>query len=105
MNILNLRFEIANPFDRWEYFKPLGCLSGKLPWHKAWELEHSFYTGLVADFEMRYTRCTDHAGVECCIGLLGYGVAFRFYDTRHWNYETKSWGIYDYSKYDLDYYG
>jgi len=105
MNILNLRFELANPFDRWEYFKPLGCLYGKLPWHKAWELEHSYYSRLLLDAEIQWDRNTDHAGLGIAIAILGYGVAFRFYDTRHWNYETNSWGIYDYSKYEVDYYG
>jgi hypothetical protein len=91
MNILNLRFELSNPVDRWDFFKAMGCLSGKLGRNSAWELEHSFYTGLIADFEMRWSRRTDHAGFELGIGLLGYSVRFRIYDTRHWNYDLNRW--------------
>lgn len=104
MKIINLRFEISNPFDPWEFFKSLGCAHGKLTKYKAWELEHSFYTGLVADFELDWKCRTDHAGFGFSIGVLGYGVAFRIYDTRHWNYETKSWEEYDFTKYEVDYY-
>lgn len=91
MNILNIRIEIANPFDRWEFFKDLGCVWGKLGKHLAWELQHSFYTGLIADFELRWNRHIDHAGFEFGIGLLGYGIHFRIYDTRHWDYGRGIW--------------
>jgi len=99
MNIINIRIEIANPFDRWEFFKDLGCLWGKLGKHSAWELQHSFYTGLIADFELRWCREVDHAGFEFGIGLLGYGIHFRIYDTRHWNYELNTWEQRDFSEY------
>jgi|APCry1669189768_1035252.scaffolds.fasta_scaffold174127_2 hypothetical protein len=104
MNIINFRFELSNPFDRWEFFKSLGCIAGKFTKYKAWELEHSFYTGLVADFELDWKCRTDHAGFGFSVGLLGYGIAFRIYDTRHWNNETKTWEQYDYSRYEVDYY-
>jgi len=99
MNIVNLRFELANPFDRWEYFNGLGCLSGRLTKYKAWELEHSFYTGLVADIELRWTRRMDHAGFELGIGLFGYGVSFRIYDTRHWDDYHNKWEEYKFDEY------
>ena len=94
-NLVNLRFELANPLDRWEYFKPLGCFSGSLPWHKAWELEHSYYSRMILDIEAHWTRNTDHAGLGISIGILGYGVAFRIYDTRHWNYTLDRWVSYE----------
>jgi len=91
MNILNLRFELSNPFDRWDYFRPLGCVSGKLFWNLAWELEHSYYSGQLLDLDVRWTRQTDHAGIDIVFGILGYGIGFRIYDTRHWDYETNAY--------------
>lgn len=99
MNILNLRLELTNPFDRWDYFSNLGCISGMLTRFKAWELEHSYYSPLLFDLELRWTHSTDHAGIEFGIGVLGYGIHFRIYDTRHWNPETKQYEEYDFSEY------
>ena len=99
MNILNLRFELKNPFDRWDYFRNLGCISGNLTRFKAWELEHTYYSPLLFDSELRWTRKIDHAGLEFGIGLLGYGINFRIYDTRHWNDFDNCWEEYDFHEY------
>lgn len=99
MNILNLRFELTNPFDRWDYFRNLGCISGTFFKHKAWELEHSYYSPLLADAEARWTHKSDHAGFELGIGLFGYGIHFRIYDTRHWNHDTNRWEEYNFDEY------
>jgi hypothetical protein len=85
MNILNLRFELTNPFDRWDHFRNLGCLFGRISQHKAWELEHSYYSPMLIDADIRWRHRTDHAGVDITLGILGYGISFRIYDTRHWN--------------------
>ena len=95
MNLLNIRFELKNPWDRWEYFNNLGCISGRLFRYKAWELEHNFYTGLILDFDIRWTHQQDHAGFGINIGILGYGIGFRVYDTRHWNEGLTAWVAYD----------
>jgi hypothetical protein len=94
MNILNARLELTNPFDRWEFFKPLGCISGKLIKHKAWELEHSYMSTMLVDFDLLWSVHTDHAGFRLTVGILGYGVGFQIYDTRHWNYERNSYETY-----------
>jgi hypothetical protein len=99
MNILNIRIEIANPFDHWDYFKSLGCLSGRLFKYMAWELEHTYYSPMLADIDLVWNRQTDHAGVAFSIGLLGYGISVRIYDTRHWNYELNTWEQRDFSEY------
>ena len=91
MNILNLRFELTNPFDRWDYFKNLGCLYGRLGKHSAWELEHSYYSPLLLDIETRWSYKTDHAGLSIGIGLLGYGISFQIHDTRHWDNEQNAY--------------
>ena len=96
MKILNIRFELSNPFDRWDYFKNLGSISGRLIKHKAWELEHSFYTSLIVDIDVNWQVRTSHAGITIAIGLLGYGVIFRIYDVRHWDHETDSWEKHEY---------
>jgi hypothetical protein len=91
MNILNLRFELTNPVDRWDYFKNLGCIFGRLGQHSAWELEHTYYSPLLLDIEARWSCRTDHAGFEFGVGILGYGIHFRIYDTRHWNEFDNCW--------------
>jgi len=99
MNIINFRFELSNIFDRWEYFKPLGCMGGLLFAHKAWELEHSFLSTMLVDIDISWTHHRDHAGINIAIGLLGYGVHFSIYDTRHWNYTTNKWEEYNFDEY------
>ena len=91
MNILNIRIELTNPWDRWDYFRNLGCISGLITRFTAWELEHTYYSPLLFDFEMRWNHKTDHAGFEFGIGLLGYGFHFRIYDTRHWDDYHQQW--------------
>lgn len=95
MNIINLRFELTNLFDRWEFFKPLGSVSGLLFWHKAWELEHYYMSTMLVDLDISLTTRRDHAGLNITIGLLGYGIHFSIYDTRHWNYDLNQWVAYD----------
>jgi len=91
MNILNFRFELSNMLDRWEFFKPLGSLGGRLFWHKAWELEHSYMSTMLIDLDISITACRDHAGLNITVGLLGYGVHFSLYDTRHWDYKQNAY--------------
>jgi hypothetical protein len=95
MNILNARLEITNPFDRWELFKPLGCISARLTKNKSLELEHSYMSTMLVDFDLLWTVRTDHAGFRITVGILGYGIGFQIYDTRHWNYERDQYEIYN----------
>jgi hypothetical protein len=92
MRLVHLRFNLATP---WDWFKGLGCLHGRLGQHGAWELEHNYYAGSLVDCEFSITTRTDHAGLEIGLGLLGYGIGFRIYDTRHWNSDTNTWVTYD----------
>jgi hypothetical protein len=94
MNIVNIRVELKNPFDRWDYFRNFGCVSGTLFTYKAWELEHSYYSPMLVDADIRWRHHTDHAGIDLALGILGYGISFRFYDTRHWDYENNTWSRY-----------
>jgi len=96
MNLFKLQFSIGTPF---EYFKNLGSLCGQLSKYKAWELEHTYYAGCLCDIDVSITTKQDHAGVSLVIGLFGYGIHFRMYDTRHWNYETRRWEEYNFNEY------
>jgi hypothetical protein len=99
MKILNIRIELQNPFDRWDYFTNFGCVKGMLTKYTAWELEHSYYSPMLFDCELRLSTREDHAGFEFGIGIFGYGIHFLIYDTRHWNTETKQWEERDFSEY------
>ena len=91
MKIFTLRTQISLPFD---HFKNLGCVSGKLFGSKAWELEHTYYSGSLLDIDINFSIQEDHAGFEICLGILGYGVHFHIYDTRHWDDYHKQWETY-----------
>jgi hypothetical protein len=90
--MINFNFTINNPWsNRWSiiWFK-----NGLLPKHKAWEF-NVYRTHYLVDVETHLTFKGDHAGFLLTIGLFGYAVEFRIYDTRHWNYEKDGWEIYD----------
>ena len=92
--MINFRLEIANPWS-WDYFRNLGCLHGHISKNKSWELEHTYYSGQLLDAEFKFNTKGDHAGLEIVLGILGYGIAFRIYDNRHWDHELNSWKQYD----------
>jgi hypothetical protein len=91
--MLNLRLELRNPWSK-DRFKNLGCLHGRVSTNKAWELEHTFYDGMLLDCEFKITTKEDHAGLHTMLGILGYAIHFSFYDTRHWDYENNTWMVY-----------
>jgi hypothetical protein len=95
MKIFTLRTQLSLPFD---HFKNLGCISGRLGSNKAWELEHTYYSGSLFDIDISCSTREDHAGFDFTLGLLGYGINFRIYDTRHWNYNLNRWEHYEYSE-------
>lgn len=88
--MINLHVEIQNPWTK-DRFKNLGSLHGKISKHKAWELEHTFYDGMLLDLNLKFTTKGDHAGLNIELGLLGYSIHFTVYDTRHWDYEKNTW--------------
>jgi len=81
--VIKCRIEVDAPWRR-EFFKNLGCLHGSFTRHKHWELEHTYYSDTLLDFNFEISRHTDHAGIEFSIGIFGYSVAARIYDSRHW---------------------
>lgn len=89
--MIRFHFGIDNPWGT--RFKNLGCLSGGIFKHKAWELEHYYHSGSFAEIEFSITTRQDHAGIRLVVGLLGYSIGATIYNTRHWNYETNKWEI------------
>lgn len=90
--MFNLRFSIENPF--WSRFEVIDSRSGSTPFkNKYWELELMKSDDLVA-VDLRITTRQDHAGLDLWLGVIGYAVNFKIYDSRHWNNETNSWEIY-----------
>jgi hypothetical protein len=63
--------------------------------HKVIELEATKYSYNLFEFQFDWSIKTDHAGLNIVIGLLGYSAHFGLYDTRHWNYTTNAWEIYE----------
>jgi hypothetical protein len=88
MKLFNLQTQIYLPFD---HFKNLGCIHGLIGANKAWELEHTYYSGSLLDVDISLSVREHHAGFEITVGLFGYGIHFHIYDTRHWNYERNSY--------------
>lgn len=92
--MIKFSLEIKNPLSK-DRFKDLGCISGKLTKNKSWELQHTFYDGILLDCTLEWTRHRDHAGLEIVLGTLGYGIHFSIYDNRHWDYVTGQWVQHD----------
>lgn len=86
-----LNLQITNPWS--DRFEPVRAWGGKLFQHKAWEVE-VYRSDTLAEIEARFTVRQDHAGLTLGLGLFSYTVRIQFYDSRHWNYHTKTWEIY-----------
>jgi hypothetical protein len=92
MKLFNLQTQIYLPFD---HFKNLGSVYGRIGANKAWELEHTYYSGSLLDVDISLSVREHHAGFEITVGLFGYGIHFRIYDTRHWSYERNKYETHD----------
>ena len=92
MKLFNLQTQIYLPFD---HFKNLGCIHGRISANKAWELEHTYYSGSLLDVDISLSVREHHAGFDITVGLFGYGIHFQIYDTRHWNYERNCYEVYN----------
>ena len=83
MKLFEFRAQLTNPFAS-DYFKNLGATYGKIMQHWAWELEHTFYPRALLDIDISVRFQEDHQGFDFTVGVLGYGVHFTIYDTRHY---------------------
>jgi hypothetical protein len=87
-----LLITVGNFFSRKNVFKNYFCLNRQLTTNKFLEFEaiKSSQTLFEVEADLRITG-KDHAGVFISIYILGYGVGFRIYDHRHWDYENNTW--------------
>jgi hypothetical protein len=78
-------FNIRNP--RSTTFKNLWCRAYNTPFkHKYIELEFTRDSTLIS-FMFDWTIRQDHAGLDLELGLFGYNIHFKFYDSRHWDFK------------------
>jgi hypothetical protein len=91
--MININFEITNPLSiRWS---TMTMFSRKFSKNKAVEV-NTYKTNDLFLFSFNWTTRCDHAGVRCCIGLLGYQLEIHQYDTRHWNDDKgRYWNLTD----------
>lgn len=93
--MINFSFNLVNPFSDPSKFKTVYTTSSKT-WnpHKFWDFsicKDSSIIRLTFDFTIK----EDHAGFGFDFAILGWGIDFRFYDHRHWDYENNCWEVYE----------
>ena len=90
--MINLNFNIYNPLsNRWSILWNKSKFVSK---HKAVEF-NGYRTNHVINMDLQIKPAGDHGGVHIMLGVLGFDVELHFYDTRHWDYDTKTWKVYD----------
>jgi len=90
--VIHFWFSLRNPFSqRWDIST---AKHGKLSENKSWEF-NTYKTSTIISLEVSISFRCDHAGVHLMGGLFGRLVEFHMYDTRHWDYETNSWEVYE----------
>lgn len=88
--MIYFNINIRNP-KWWNRFENLWCKSGSTPFkNKYWEVQFMKNSELFR-IEFSWTVQEDHAGVGLELGLFGYQFNMKFYDNRHWDYNTESW--------------
>jgi hypothetical protein len=92
--MLYLGFRISNPWGK-NKFVNLRNKSWLVSKNKAIELEFCRSDDVIVNGSFNISTRSDHAGVHITLGLLFYVVDFNFYDTRHWNYKTNDWELYN----------
>ena len=89
--MIDLHFKLNNPWsDRWNFLWSKHRMIVK---HKAWELG-VYRTNTIVELYFHYRIRCDHAGVKFMFSLFGYTIELNLYDTRHWDYDNKTWGTY-----------
>jgi hypothetical protein len=92
--MISFHIRLANPWhkDDFLHFWEKTWLISK---HKVIELEATKYSYNLLEVQFDLKFRTDHAGLNIVIGLFGYSAHFGLNDTRHWNYTTNAWEIYE----------
>lgn len=94
--MFNISICIYNFFKDKEFFKNIFWFDRKITKNKCFEFECIISNDKLFEFNLDL-RCAGyhHAGPSLIIGIFGYTLAFRFYDTRHWDYELNDWKYID----------
>lgn len=85
-----LILKLENPFIKGK-FQNIFCTYFKVYKHKFFEFQITYYSSLLLEAEFSWTFKQDHAGVNLILGILGFSLNFKLYDSRHWCYTTNSW--------------
>ena len=92
--MLHIALRISNPFRK-EKFKNLKSRAWYLGYHKVLELELTYFSRTLLEVDAEWTFRQDHAGPGFNIGLFGYSLSAKIYDTRHWQPELGKWHEYE----------
>jgi len=92
--MMHFNFRLANPWAK-ENFKNLFCKGGLISKNTAWEVESIRHSWTLLEVSIAWSTRQDHAGPSIELGLLGYSISAKIYDTRHWDYVTGDWEVYD----------
>lgn len=93
--MIEIRLAIKHP-RRKENFKNLFSKTKQLNKHKFFEFEIIRYKYYFFEFDLVTSwRGRDHAGPNLEIGIFGYSICLKIYDSRHWNHVTNNWENYD----------
>ncbi len=90
--MIYLNLTIRNPFS--DRFSNVYATGGKLSKNKAWEFQ-IYRSDTVVELETKFSIREDHAGFKLGLGLFSWTMDLQVYDTRHWNYDTKTWQVYE----------
>jgi hypothetical protein len=92
--MINFRLGIRNLWATDE-FDNLYCFTKSLTKNKHFEFEvwHESNELLVVALSTDFGG-SDHAGPHITLGLLGYSLNWKIYDSRHWDYDNNTWETY-----------
>jgi hypothetical protein len=89
--MINLTFAIGYPWLD-DKFKTLFYRTWKTPIkNKFFEIQFINDNENLLNFQFKWTRRYDHAGVKLELGLFGYELVVQLYDSRHWDYDKNDW--------------
>lgn len=91
--MISIHIQIKNLWQkRSTKFKNLFCLTWLVTKYRVLELESYRHTNFLIELELSTDWSgRDHAGPELSIGLIGYTICVKLYDTRHWDSEKNEW--------------
>ena len=92
--MINFDITLTNPWAR-DNFKNLFCKEEPLTLNKNYSFEILYHNPMLAKLSFEFNwRGQDHAGPGFEFGILGYSIAVKIYDTRHWDRESNGWQQY-----------